>query len=80
MLMELGEINEDVRISSMVQLCEYFSEHINESNCLNMYSSTMANTLQYMHVTRLWENYKCSVQGGFVPFLPPTVFACTSIM
>ena len=29
----------------MVQLCEYFSEHFNESDCLNMYSSTMANTL-----------------------------------
>ena len=46
MLMELGEINEDTRISSMVQLCEYFSEHVNESNSLNMYSSTMAIMLQ----------------------------------
>ena len=33
----------------MVQLCEYFSEHFNESDCLNMYSSTMANTLHAVY-------------------------------
>ena len=55
MLMELGEINEDTRVSSMVQLCEYFSEHVNESNCLNMYSSTMAIMLQRASDTSLGE-------------------------
>ena len=70
MLMELGEINEDTRISPMVQLCEYFSEHVNESNCLNMYSSTMAIMLQRASDTSLGElQVFCAFSAAYCIYL-----------
>lgn len=52
MLMEFGEINEDTRIPAMMELCEYFSGHINESNFLEMYSTTMDILLNSSHNPR----------------------------
>ena len=41
MLVELGEMSEDTRIPAMVELCEYFSGHVAESNFLDTYTTTM---------------------------------------
>ena len=41
MLFELGEMNEDTRIPAMVELCDCFSRHVDESNFLEAYTTTM---------------------------------------
>ena len=70
MLIELGEMNEDTRISSMMQLCEYLSEHVNESNCLNMFSSTMAIMLQRARDSSLGElQVFCAFSAAYCIYL-----------
>ena len=68
MLVELGEMKEDARLPAMVELCEYFSRHVVESNFLDMYVTTV--DILINHVSSLGKmQVFCAFSAGYCVYL-----------
>ena len=68
MLVELGEINEDTRMPAMLELCEHFSGQIDESNFLNLYTTTVDVLINYVSSLGKMQVF-CAFSAGYCVYL-----------